>query len=317
MPWRESEAELGRARAEQPGLVDSPHGRLFGIFTPPAPESPAAGLCVVFLTRPRSHRNRMWVEGARRLAARGFACFRFDYHGTGDSGGDAAKLDPNQPYRSDILAVLRHLRDRLGQKSFVVVGACFDARTALAAFPGEGGAIAGLVFMVAPAMELDVMDQANADHKDWRHLVRALGKAENWRALGHARRWRYMATVAGRVARRGVPGVKGGGQPVAAGFLEDFAAFTRSRARALFLYGDGDDVYRSFEPVKDRILQSLDPATRGRIEVEVWPGPMHGFIEIRRQREAFEKVVGWIEALHPRAATAKTQAKGEKAWISS
>jgi pimeloyl-ACP methyl ester carboxylesterase len=317
MPWRESEAELARARAEQPALVDSPLGRLFGIFTPPAPDAPEAGLCVVFLTRPRSHRNRMWVEGARRLSARGFACFRFDYHGTGDSEGDAAKLDPNQPYRADILAVLRHLRDRLGQRSFVLCGACFDARTALAAFPEEGGAIAGLVFMVAPAMELDVMDQANADHKDWRHLMKALGKADNWRALGRAERWRYMAAVAGRVARRGVPGMKAGGLPLSAGFLEDFTALVRSHARALFLYGEEDDVYRSFAPIKDRLLQSLDSATRSRIEVEVWPGPMHGFIEIRRQREAFERVVGWIEALRPRAATAKPLPKGDKAWISS
>lgn len=317
MPWRESEADLSRARAEQPVIVDSPLGRLFGIFTPPAPQAPAAGQCVVFLTRPRSHRNRMWVEGSRRLAAGGFACFRFDYHGTGDSEGEAARLDPNQPYRGDILAVLRHLRDWLGQKSFVVVGACFDARTALAAFPEEGAAIAGLVFMVAPAMELDVMVQAHADHKDWRHLVKALGRAENWKALGRAERWRHMASVATRVAGRRVPGLKRGDLPVSAGFIQDFDAFVRSRARALFLYGEADDVYRSFEPVKDRLMASLDPATRARIEIEVWPGPLHGFTEIRRQREAYERVVGWIEALHPQAGTTRPRSGQEKAWTSS
>jgi pimeloyl-ACP methyl ester carboxylesterase len=316
MPWRESEAELGRARAEQPALVESQLGRLFGIFTPPAPEAPEAGLCVVFLTRPRSHRNRMWVEGARRLAGRGFACFRFDYHGTGDSEGEAARLDPNQPYRSDIVAVLRHLRERLGQKRFVLLGACFDARTALSAFPEEGGAIAGLVFMVAPAMELEVMDQANADHKDWRHLMKALGNADNWRALARAERWRYMASVAGRVARRGVPGLKSGDLPVSAGFRDDFAALVRSGARALFLYGDADQEYRSFQPVKDRLLQPLDAAARGRFDVEVWPGPMHGFLEIRRQRDVFERVTGWIESLRPGAAAGRP-AKGDQAWISS
>src|SRR5438477_389424 len=113
MPWRESEAELARARAEQPALVESPLGRLVGVFT------------------------------------------------------------------------------------------------------------------VAPAMELAVMDRASADHKDWRHMLKALGKAENWRALTHPKRWRYMAAVAGRVARRGV-GMKGDDLPVSAGFLEDFGALTRS-----------------------------------------------------------------------------------------
>jgi alpha/beta superfamily hydrolase len=312
MPWRESEAELGRARAEQPAVVDSPLGPLFGIFTPPAPEAPAAGLCVVFLTRPRSHRNRMWVEGARRLSARGFACFRFDYHGTGDSGGESGRLDPNQPYRLDLLAVIRHLRERLMQRRFVVCGSCFDARTALSAFPEEGGAIAGLVFMTAPAMELSVMSQASADHKDWRHLVRALGRADNWRALGRPERWRYMANVAGRVARRAVPGLEAGGLPVAAGFVADFGAFVRSGARALFLYGEADEEYRSFEPVTSRLIPALDAAARSRIEVEVWPGRVHGFLDVARQREAFARVTSWIDALRPMGAPGK-----EQAWISS
>ena len=117
------------------------------------------------------------------------------------------------------------------------------------------------------------------------------------------------------MARRGV-GMKGDDLPVSAGFLEDFRALTRSRARALFLYGEADEVYRSFEPVKDRLLHSLDPAARSRIDVEVWPGPMHGFVEIGRQREAFERVVGWIEALHPQAAP-QPRPRGDKAWISS
>ena len=314
MPWRESDTELARARAEQPAPVDSPLGRLFGIFTPPAPDPPPAGLCVVFLTRPRSHRNRMWVEGARRLAGRGFACFRFDYHGTGDSEGESGRLDPEQPYRSDLVAVLRHLRDRLGQRRFVLCGSCFDARTALSAFTQEADGIAGLVFMVAPVMELDVMVRANADHKDWRHLMRALGKPDNWRALGRAERWRHMASVAGRVARRGLPGAKGG-LPVSPGFLGDFEAFARSRARALFLYGDADEEYRSFLPVKDALIPTLDAATRSRIEVEVWPGRMHGFLEVGRQREALERVMGWIGALP--AGAAEREARGERTWISS
>src|SRR5262252_3721571 len=98
MSWRETAVELERARAEQALTLPSPGGRLFGIYTPPDPSAPPAGHCVILLTRPRSHRNRIWVEAARRLAVRGFAAFRFDYHGTGDSEGASAYLDPNQPY---------------------------------------------------------------------------------------------------------------------------------------------------------------------------------------------------------------------------
>src|SRR5262245_49011549 len=126
MPWLESATELARARAERAFVVDAATGRLFGVFTPPAPEAKAAGTCVVLLTRPRSHRNRMWIEGARRLAAKGFATVRFDYHGCGDSGGDSAVLDPNRPYRDDVVAMIRHAREHFGATRFVVCGACFD-----------------------------------------------------------------------------------------------------------------------------------------------------------------------------------------------
>src|SRR5258706_8994661 len=152
MPWRETAAELERARAEQPVTVPTAAGTLFGIFTPPDPAAPAARHCVVLFTRPRSHRNRMWVEAARRLAARGFGAFRFDYHGTGDSEGESGFLDPNQPYRDDTHAVVRALRERHGYARFLLVGSCFDARTALSAFVDQGAAVDGLVFFSAPAM---------------------------------------------------------------------------------------------------------------------------------------------------------------------
>ena len=172
MPWRESPAELERARAEHPVVIASPQGELFGVFTPPDPGAPDRGRCVVLFTRPRSHRNRMWVEGARRLATRGFACFRFDYHGTGDSGGESGFLNPNYPYHEDAAAVLRHLRDSLGQRRFVLSGACFDARTALSAFADERERIDALVFTSAPLMELETLNKVRADQKmsvSWRN----------------------------------------------------------------------------------------------------------------------------------------------------
>ena len=318
MPWRENAAELERARAERPVVVQAPRGRLFGVFTPPAPAA-ARGRCVVLFTRPRSHRNRMWVEGARRLASRGFACFRFDYHGTGDSGGDSGFLNPNQPYRDDALAVLRHLRDPLGQRRFVLSGACFDARTALSAFDGEGASIDGIVFTAAPMMELDTLVKADADRKGWRHLLRALGSAENWRALTRAARWRYMATVTSRVARRSEVG-RQGPLPLAASILEHFDAWCRSEARALFLYGEQDAEFQSFRVANEWLFPTLPPAVRARIEIEVWPGLVHnGYHEMGRQREVLERTLEWIEALPPALpAGAREAGEGrEAAWTSA
>jgi dienelactone hydrolase len=301
MPWRETAVELERARAEQPVTLPSPGGRLFGIYTPPDPSAPPAGRCVVLFTRPRSHRNRMWIEGARRLAAHGFAAFRFDYHGAGDSEGEPGFLNPNRPYRDDANAVLRFLRERFGEQRFLVLGSCFDARTALSAFVDEGASIDGIVFFAAPVMELDTLVKAHADRKDWKHLLRALGNPENWRALGDPARWRYMATVVGRVAGGGAKAGPRNDTPLADSFVEHFDALVRSRARALFIYGEADTEIISFRVALDTVFPRLTPEQRARFEIDIWPGDVHGFLNIPMQRRALERALGWIERFHPEA----------------
>jgi dienelactone hydrolase len=306
MPWRETPAELARARAEVPVTVPTPLGTLFGIHTPPAPEAPAAGRCAVLFTRPRSHRNRMWVEGARRLAALGFSAFRFDYHGCGDSEGDSKFNNPNQPNREDGLAVLRMLTERFGAERFLVSGACFDARTALSMFADSGDRVEGMVFYAAPVMELDTLVKAHADHKDWKHLVRALGNPENWRTLGDPERWRYMATVLGRVARRTLPAPASAepanDTPLADSFVAHFRALVRSRARALFIYGEADVELISFQVALDTVFQRLTPEERARLEVEIWPGDVHGFLNLPMQRRALERALEWFQSFHPAGA---------------
>ena len=241
----------------------------------------------------------MWVEGARRLAARGFAAFRFDYHGTGDSEGASAFLNPNRPHRDDAEAVLRMLRERFGHQQFLLVGACFDARTALSAFVAEGAAVAGLVFFAAPLMELDTLVKAHADQKDWRHLLRALGNAENWRQLASRERWGYMATVLSRVARGGAKRGEPDDTPLAGSFVEHFRALVHSGARALFVYGDADPEYVSFQVALRTVFPRLTPHERARFEVEVWPGDVHGFLNVPLQRRALEHTLGWLERFHP------------------
>ena len=309
MPWRESEAELARARAEQALTLPTPAGRLFGIYTPPAPEAPAADHCVVLFTRPRSHRNRIWIEGARRLAARGFAVFRFDYHGTGDSEGETAFLDPNRPYRDDATAVLKDLRERFGHRRFLVLGACFDARTALSTFVDEGASVDGIVFFAAPVMELGTLVKAHADEKSWTHLWRALGNPENWRSLGDPARWRYMATVVARVASRGQGKAARDDTPLSQSFVEHFRALVRSGARALFVYGDADPEYVSFRVALDTVFPRLAPAERSRLAVEVWPGDVHGFLNIPVQRRSLERALSWIDQFHPQGL-ARSRANG-------
>lgn len=303
MPWRESAAELARARAEQPLVFATSSGRLTGIYCPADPAVAQAGRCVLMLTRPRSHRNRMWVEGARRLATMGFSSFRFDYHGDGDSEGESSFHDPNSPYREDAVSALRAVRDQFGDARFLVLGACFDARTALSTFMDEGDHIDGMVFFAAPVMELDTLVKAHADQKDWKHLLRALGNRENWSTLADPERWKYMATVVGRVLRRSVPASTepANDTPLADSFVQHFRALVRSRARALFIYGEADVEYVSFQVALETVFARLSAEDRARFEVEVWPGDVHGFLNVPMQRRSLERTIEWLSAFHPSA----------------
>jgi pimeloyl-ACP methyl ester carboxylesterase len=303
MPWPEAPAERERARAEQPLVIAAPEGELVALYTPPSADTPAAGICTVHLTRPRSHRNRNWVRGARWLAARGFAACRFDYHGTGDSGGASTFLDPSAPYRSDVVAVLRALRDRFDHRRFVLSGSCFDARTALSALLDEPGSIAGVAFVSAPVMPLEAMRELRNVRRSWGDVLQAVARPDNWRRLADPELWRAVETrlrgAGGGAGAEAEPG-PGDAPELDPQFLASFRALIASTARALFLYGEQDQEFHTFEPVLRRLLPGLDAGARARLEVEVWPGTVHdGFLELERQRRIVERVLEWIATFHP------------------
>ena len=59
-----------------------------------------------------------------------------------------------------------------------------------------------------------------------------------------------------------------------------------------------------FRVAETSLFAKLPADVRARFDVEVWPGSVHGFLEMTRQRETFARAVGWIEALHPSARAA-------------
>jgi pimeloyl-ACP methyl ester carboxylesterase len=97
-PARESEeVELsiaGSAIRERPFTVAHARAELFGILTEPV-HGPRAPIGAVLLNAGAIRRvgpNRMWVEAARRWAARGVPTLRLDLEGIGDASGDQQRL---------------------------------------------------------------------------------------------------------------------------------------------------------------------------------------------------------------------------------
>jgi hypothetical protein len=119
---------------EVPLFVEQPFGELFGILCEPADRS-RASMCAVLLNPGAIHHigpNRMWVELARRWAARGVSSVRVDLKALGDSDGDSeASRDPAARHAPETIDHLRIVLDTLESRglgsSFMLVGLCSGA----------------------------------------------------------------------------------------------------------------------------------------------------------------------------------------------
>ncbi|MCW2982462.1 MAG: hypothetical protein JWR63_32, partial [Conexibacter sp.] len=115
--------------------ADAHGGSLFGIVTTPAGADDLGPLTVVFLDVGAERRigaNRMWVEAARRWAARGVPSARIDLIGIGEGGGPATPWNGEYALYDDALAdQVRIALDALPglglPPRFALVGMCSGA----------------------------------------------------------------------------------------------------------------------------------------------------------------------------------------------
>ena len=165
-------------------------GYLFGIHC-----QPMSGECqrptVVFFNSGVVHRvgpNRLYVELSRNLAASGFATFRCDIEGIGDSVLRGPGRE-NHPYpdtaNRDAGVVLRYLIEHFGSVEFVLMGLCSGAYTSFNA---------GLVEDTMPISEIALINPLTFDWKegdslDTRHFGNvahykgSMRRADSWMKL--------------------------------------------------------------------------------------------------------------------------------------
>jgi pimeloyl-ACP methyl ester carboxylesterase len=299
MNWCETKAELARAWAEEPVVVPSGEGDLIGIYTPAAPEAVPAHMCVMLLARPRFEYRRMAVDLARRLAQVGFACFRFDFHGWGDSEGESSMTNIDDPATEDVIAVMQYLSKTRGERRLVLWGWCYGARAAISAFVHHPDAIEGLAFLSAPLNAQPISGVYNLSN-----LRRWLFDSDQWRQLILSHRARRRAVNVLRAMLRRSLTRRSWAESVSPVFETHFRALVNSHARALFLYGTEDEEYYPlFRLAEPRLFARLDAAARQRFEIVVWPGRVHSVLDVGRQREIVAKSVSWISSLHPCATT--------------
>jgi alpha/beta superfamily hydrolase len=296
--WSETPAELARAWAELPVIIPGPHGELYGIFTPPAPEASPAGFCVILLGRNRWWVDRLSIKGARWLASRGFACLRFDYHGYGESEGICEFVDPERPYAEDVVAAIRFMREEFGQKRFVLSGLCFDARTALAAVEAEGTSIEAIVAVAVPPGE-------KLTHLTMSKITTFLGMPVSAKksVLKHALRRRLHRFFPRLISHPERPNLGVSSLTpllsVSENFKRDLRAAVRSGVQCLFLNGSKDAESYNFKLVERLLLAKLERGQRTLFTLEVWPDKVHVPQDPQLQREVMARVLSWIDGLRP------------------
>lgn len=126
---------LGLPEAEETPVIFHHDPALFGVLCTPqalAPRRPT----LVFVNTGANHHigmGRMSVTMARRFAASGFASFRFDIGGVGDSDPPAGR-DLNHPTNPATAIDVAHALDWLqsrGHRDFILIGLCSGAKLAL------------------------------------------------------------------------------------------------------------------------------------------------------------------------------------------
>ncbi|HYC36419.1 MAG TPA: alpha/beta fold hydrolase [Usitatibacter sp.] len=164
--------------------------RLFGILARKSadPDRPA----VLLFNAGSVHHvgpGRVYVTIARRLAALGFPCLRFDLEGLGDSvGGEGAR--ENHPYPAtaprDARAAIEYLREAHGYSRFIPIGLCSGAHTAFHAALAIEDARIDEAILVNPltyeyreGMSLESVNQ----FADARAYGRSMRDASRWRKL--------------------------------------------------------------------------------------------------------------------------------------
>lgn len=108
---------------------------LLGVLTIPEHPEPGAP-AVVLLNAGLLHRvgpNRLHVDLARRLAARGISCLRFDMSGVGDSELQGGGMLDIERTRSETIDAMDALHEMLGTERFVLIGLCTGAFNAFRA----------------------------------------------------------------------------------------------------------------------------------------------------------------------------------------
>ena len=299
------------AADETPLYFDAGGTSLFGILTRPSGSGRDLGVLVLggggYMFS--AQRNRLPVRMCRRFAAEGLPALRFDYAGTGDSGGSPpAMYRLTEPFAEQCEAAGRAL-ERAGVDRYVLVGNCFGARSALAVAPRLDG-VEGVVLIVPPVGNMEQGQGTMVSRLGSGLSLRSFawqGLRQLWRGMVVQRRFRKhfrRAIVGARLAARAaVARVRkrfrrdSQWQWLSQQFVAALDHLVRRRVPILVVYGETDAHLGHFRraaasgPLAEVLARAGD-----LFEVKTLSGEIEGFATLEAQEAVLGLIHEWVVA---------------------
>lgn len=227
---------------------------------------------------PSTHRNRMYVDLARQLAAMGCTVIRFDYSGVGDSTGNTRVFDAMAPHVDDALAMVKELRAN-GVDRVVLVGTCYGGRTALAAAESIEGLV-GMVLSAVPVKDYGGSDRSLGWHAKMAWSMRTLTRIRT-------RYPKYLRILRASLRRASPLGGAGMSDPVSRRYLQAMKGVLARDVSVLLLEGSHDKHHPPYVDAMKASLGRLVAAHPELVAAAEIDGELHG--ELWPESQAFTK----------------------------
>lgn len=287
---------LATSDDEAPVYFEAGPNTLFGVVTRPTVAPNHVGVVVVpgGLWVTSTHRNRMFVRLARRLAARGYMTLRVDYRGVGESTGEIVVWELESNFVRDVVGAVDWLRGH-GAEQIVLAGSCFGGRNCLAAAEHVAD-LKGLALLCSPVVGYRGASESLA----W-HVRQAMRPKTLRRLMGPHWRKKYMRVIKNFLSNGPGNAVKAGKEraddAVSPTYIAHLAEFLKRELPLLIAFGEEGKHYKPFKRAREGTVGELLDAAGDRVTIRIGPGELHGFLSLDHQARAINYLEDWVDSL--------------------
>lgn len=194
---------------ERAFTIEYAAGAMFGVLAEPA-QTPREDLCLICLpawAERCSGPSRLWVEIARRQAARGLPVLRMDLESIGDSDGSRDRMRIPNNWDPDRIAQVREVMDALQERGhgsrFLLIGLCSGAYWAQQTAVSDPRVVGVLGLNTVPSPTSKALLQADAARRAllvfqpgwWRKVARGEVSAKGFVTVAKGIRGRLRARL--------------------------------------------------------------------------------------------------------------------------